>query len=437
LLADTSNLLTTLAQIDPSNKDSYELRKGQLFSKLGKEKTAYRYLQRSYESLKAKGKKNQAGKVLGEIVAYYDKNKEDPSAEKYFREYIQFGGDQRTKQIVYLKLYDIYYDKKLYGKSFDLTKQFHKKYPRNSKQTESMLLKLLGNEDFVKTATFAKVKSFINNDKILYKLPELAKGLNSNYRISVVKEINEMSRKENEPSLKNAQKLMAYFNDSKLDRRNRLIAGFNAASIYRKLGKVKKSLPIFKSVLQQSDLQEFQQYEESVEDFTAAYVVSHLRETMDLQSYLFKKSCQFKTLKRSEHFSRLVELLLYGSFHQRLDKILQLGARCDLDGEGVERLLSLYNEYLDFNKESELAVLIQILAKSRLTSQEKNFEFVHKFLTFKLNTLSSFENSDYYSILHSIDKNFAVLNVKNSNFRRNLLFLTFNKCEWRLFRKIS
>ncbi len=417
IMEDTITLLLTMIEIQPKKRFTYELRYAQVLRKTGKKQQALLKFEQLYKRVKNK-KSKTAAKLLDEIISLYSDSSLNDKVSKararsYYIDYIKYGRDPQAKKIIYLKLYDIHFNEKNYKKAFSLIKKYNKKYPREARQVELMLLKLAtaaqqSQDEFL----IRNLKDYIAADLGLSQSGQLKKVTSASYQNLVFGKINKLLKEEKGNKSEIAQKLVDFYKDKEVDRVNRVISGFNAGLIFHKIGSFGQAGNLFIQIINSSLPDEFTSYSPKIESLAVEGVMNNPTYSLAILNSIYKKSCELKSFSRTKNFLGYLEALLMHERFSEVETHIQSIATCQVKPTIKNSIYSLVYEYTNFTKPGKIGAALKVIMQAN--GQESVNDFIQEYIAFVFNQVKTLNKYDFRATFDRIENVLATTKQANT-----------------------
>ncbi len=416
ILKDSINLVNTLKAIDPKKSSDYDFKLAQMFAQLNQEDKSIKIFERIYKADKKKDPK-KAAVMLEEILAYYDKKNIQkgiiaPKTMSYYQDYLKHGSKKKIKKTIYLRLYDKYFKEKQYSKNLEMTDLFYK-LDKKDKKSEALILNLIAVEEINKDEKFYnQIKEFVNTRPELAQSSSLQKALREGYKLVSTQKINSLLDSGDGEDTAKADKLYAFFKDTKLDLNNRLISGFNALVLYKKANKNKVALEIVNNFINKTNAKKFIEYKDRIEALAKSELFSDVKFFEKTYSDLFTRACKEGLADKNRHYPVLLEMYLSQGNLGKAFAFQQKAKSCSLDGKNASLLAKLSREYVDWSDSSNLREYVSLVSKHSIFSRKQINSFIEEYFIYKINNLETVDEKKFGNISSEIAQDLGAFNIE-------------------------
>jgi hypothetical protein len=384
---DSRFLLTRLIKKDSNKKNLYEytIKLSQLHFKAKDYEKSFDVLYKYYKNNRSISK-NRQSELLRLLILSAQETKIPLDAKEmtlFYEEYLKVSKAKKDRKVVYLKLFDLYYESKEMQKAYELAKKFHSEYPKDGLNSEVMLLKLLSHHLVSnEVSQYNKIKRYVLGQPRLRGRKELKRMLTKGYQNLVLFRINKLttgSKGNVKKSLRTAKKLENYFRNTKIDRVNRFLAGFKAIGMYMGLGKVDASLILARELLSGTRGSDFGPYAKNLA------VISQEREekgdiesALSIDSEIVANSCRLGLPEFKNNFLSYIEKSIVFNEINRIYKIINQSRNCIRVFIRNIDLWYLINKYIDINDYSQLKKYTVLLNDYKLNDGDEIDKILEK-----------------------------------------------------------
>ncbi|MDH4467178.1 MAG: hypothetical protein QE271_03900 [Bacteriovoracaceae bacterium] len=393
ILDDTVDMLKILMEIDQKDAAGNRLKLAQLYRKGNRAEEALQLLQADY--LKMSQDKSPASiKILEEMLAISEQIKPENSKiniEQIYNDYLKKGDNPKLRNSVYLKLYDIKFAKNNMNEAFQITKKFEKEFPSQVESQKKMISKILANSFSTgDTKMTNQVRSYalslpaIKNDtKFMKDLKTSQQSMDFN---AINSDLDQKQKASTVDKNKSAETLKEIYDDGLIDRKNRLVAGFNAAVMFIELGRLNDSKIIITSLVKEYDQNEFLEFQDKILTLAETQVVlgNEAFSTPILEN-LYDKNCAYNQKQKSDYFIKLAELYTLKSDYEKLLSHFVKADKCQVSADSRNSVYRLINEYVDLNKKEEFQNYVNLLSKKVVNTQVEIDKAIESWVILKIN----------------------------------------------------
>jgi len=439
VLNDSVEMLQILIQLDPQGSANYRLKLAQLYNKSGQREQALKMLWEDY--LSYGGENNpEAGPYLAEILAVVDQmgDKAPPqNLEKIYQDYLKVGKDSNIRNVVYLKYFDLKFNRGDHKGALDLVKQHQTEFPGPSEDRKNMVVKLTNHSLKSKDkALFDQVRDHAKADVALNGNREIMKTLNTGHNSFLLEKVNKGLLDEKSDKLQASTKLAEIFRSNSIDRSNQLISGFNAGLIYANIGRTNESSVIFAEMIDQLNPAEYKEYHDKIATIADNQLLLG-NEIYGIKTYqrLNQKNCQILKVASTTDVAKLMELYLVTSNDNGIMEQFSSSSKCPWNDEAKKNVYLLLQEYLpleDVNKSRQFFKYFMLLKVNQRQEVEKNIEALYVLMLNRHETISP-ELS--LGTLDQLEKGWLSPNGYSSDVTREIRQMLLKQKKTRMYQK--